>query len=168
MANLTNSENMRVALENIESFLTKFASQSPTLLDEIRSAGTILKQTNLRNVHSLGKNSSSILQMLMVEGKRTRRKVDSLSVLNTTSLELEQHLLLQKYCIYLEEAFSLLYALNLALHEVQLTANALYVHGLKEDTPQLQEMEKLKDAIARLVSIVSSKHFKSTLTTGVA
>uniref|UniRef100_A0A182W5V3 Uncharacterized protein n=1 Tax=Anopheles minimus TaxID=112268 RepID=A0A182W5V3_9DIPT len=205
MASSTNTENTRIAMENLESFLSKFASHSPALLDDIHSAGTIMKQTNMSNLNSLRQdnqpsnytqarntvffrfflNSSSatcdlpsniavelrlaaeaadgkqfftccqkiktasyILQMLMAEAKSTRRKIDSLSVLNTPARE--ELLPLQKHCIYLEEALSLLYALNLDLHEVQLTANALYVHGLKDDTPRLQEMDKLKDAIARL------------------
>lgn len=197
MDNLTNSENTRIVMEHVESFLSKFATQSAMLLDEIRSAGTILKQTNISNFNTLSssatcdlpsniaielrqaaeaaeskqfftccqkiKNASCILQTLMDEAKRTRRKIDSISMLNTTSLE--KHLPLQKHCIYLEEALNLLYALNLGLHEIELTANALYIHGLHEDTPLRLEMDKLKNAIARLVAILSTKHFKSTLTT---
>uniref|UniRef100_A0A182RKR7 Uncharacterized protein n=1 Tax=Anopheles funestus TaxID=62324 RepID=A0A182RKR7_ANOFN len=194
MANSTDTENTQSALENVESFLLQFASHSPKLLDEMRSAGTILKQTNIRSFNSLSsdtcdlpstiaielrqaaeaadskqfficsqkiKNSSRILQMLMEEAKRTRRKIDSLSALNITTLERQS---LQRHCIHLEQALSVLYALNLDLHEVQLTANALYIHGLKEETLELQEMNGLKEAIARLISIVSTKHFKSIYT----
>ncbi|XP_052900382.1 uncharacterized protein LOC128306808 [Anopheles moucheti] len=226
---MMDSENIRVALENVESFLLKFTSQSTTLLDAMCGAATILKQTDTRSFNSLCtgtyellssiaavtqqqtnselthnnipsnfpgiydlpstiaielrhaaetadskqfficsqkiKTSSCIQQMLMEEAKQARRKIDSLALRNTTSLE---RLRLQKLNMYLEQAFNILYMLNLQLHEIQLTANALFVHGLKEDKPHLQEiqeMDGLKDAIARFVSIVSTKNFRSTFTT---
>ncbi|XP_053669571.1 uncharacterized protein LOC128719950 [Anopheles marshallii] len=198
ITNSMDSENTRLVLECVESFLLKFTSQTPTLLDALCVAATILKQTNttfhpisfqsstgthdllstiaieLRHAAEAAdskqffiysqkiKTSSCILQMLMEEAKQARRKIDSLALRNTTSLE---RLQLQNFHIYIEQAFNILYILNLELHEIQLTANGLYVHGLKEDKPLLQEMDGLKDAIARFVSIVSSKHFKSSFTT---
>lgn len=193
MANTVSMENERNAVENVEALLMQLATQMPTLVGDIHSAGSVLKQTNLRSLNSLStgacdipasiaaelrlaveaaeskqfftctrklNNTSNMLKMLMEEAKRIRRKVDYFAVTNTIALE--HHQLLHRQCLYLEEAVSLLYALNLGLHQVQLTANALYVHGLKDETKPFHATDDLKDAIARLVSTVSTKHFKST------
>uniref|UniRef100_A0A182YCR4 Uncharacterized protein n=1 Tax=Anopheles stephensi TaxID=30069 RepID=A0A182YCR4_ANOST len=185
------------AVDSIEALLIKLATELPSLVGEINSAGSALKQTNLRSLNSLStaicdvpvniaaelqlaaeaaeskhfftctqklKNTSHQLQILMEEAKRTRRKIDFLAApAGTTALE--HHQPLHRQCAYLEQAVSLLYALNLGLHEVQLTANALYVHGLQDAAQPVLATDDLKDAIARLVSIVSTKHFKSTCTT---
>lgn len=188
-------ESVRNAAESVEALLSKLATELPTVLGEIHSAGSVLRQTTQHNLSSLStgtcdvpsniaaelrlaveaaeskqffsctqklKNASHLLRMLMEEAKLTRRKLDHLAVSNTPAPE--HHQPLQRQCLYLEQATSLLYALNLALHEVQLTANALYVHGLKDETHPFQGTDDLKDTITRLVSIVSSKHFKSTCT----
>lgn len=188
-------ENERNAVENVEALLMLLAAQLPTLLGEINSAGSALKQANPSSLNTLGtglcdvptniaaelrlaaeaaeskqffsctqklNNASHMLQTLMEEVKRTRRKIDYFAVSNTTALE--HHQSLHRQCLYLEQAVSLLYALNLRLHEVQLTANALYVHGLQGETQPFQATDDLMEAIARLTSIVSTKHFKSTFT----
>lgn len=151
-------------MSNFNSGRSDTSDLPATVAMELRRAAETAESKQFFTCSQKLKTSSCILQMLMEEAKRTRRKIDSLPMLDATS---PGRLPLQKHCIYLERALHLLYALNLALHEVQLTANALYVHGLQEDTLKLQEMDKLKDAIARLVSVVSSKQFNATFTTPV-
>lgn len=147
---------------SFNSHCTEACDVPSNIVAELRLAAEAAESKQFFSCTQKLNNASHMLQMLMEEVKRTRRKIDSFAVSNTAALE--HHQSLHRQCLYLEQAVSLLYALNLALHEVQLTANALYVHGLKEETQPFQATDDLKDAIARLTSIVSTKHFKATLT----
>uniref|UniRef100_A0A182PWK3 Uncharacterized protein n=1 Tax=Anopheles epiroticus TaxID=199890 RepID=A0A182PWK3_9DIPT len=188
MASLMYPAKGPVALDNVENLLLKIATEMSTLQGEEHSMSNMFKDTKFCNFHQICSatydipsniatefrianetaesmkflsysktinNVSSRLTMLIQEAKRMRRNLDQSVELDSTFAE---QLSLQKLCLYLDQALSLMYAKHLALHEIKLTTNALYVHGHKTIVTQQRETNDLKDKISRFTAIMVSKH----------
>ncbi|XP_050075128.1 uncharacterized protein LOC126562616 [Anopheles maculipalpis] len=151
-------------LNSLNSLSTGTCNVPSDIAAELRLAAEAAESKHFFACTQKLNNTSHMLETLMKEAKFTRRKIDSLAMSNVSTSTPEQRQSLHIQCMYMEQAVCLLCALNRAHHEVQLAANALYIHGLQDVTESLHGADHLKESIARLVSIISTKHFKSSLT----
>uniref|UniRef100_A0A182X7D3 Uncharacterized protein n=1 Tax=Anopheles quadriannulatus TaxID=34691 RepID=A0A182X7D3_ANOQN len=149
---------------NVSSLCAVTSELPPSIATELRIANEVADSKQFFLCTKGIADASDRLTTLMAEAKQTRHKLDQFLAINTAAVEQQQQQL-QRPCIYLDQALGLLFALDLELHEIKLAASALYLHGQKAGAAQLRETEGLKGAVARLVAILSSKHFTSTLAT---
>uniref|UniRef100_A0A182N0X0 Uncharacterized protein n=1 Tax=Anopheles dirus TaxID=7168 RepID=A0A182N0X0_9DIPT len=172
--------------ETIDELLrAQLVVQLPTLLCEIRAAGNILKEARLRRDGALCAATADVPAAIASDMRSAAEAADSkqffictqtikraTGMLQQLEVDIRRELEAaggghgrRRWCSYLEQALDLMYALNWELHLVRLATNALYVHGQDGAGPgdqqqqQLQETDGLKDAIARLVAAIATKHF---------
>uniref|UniRef100_A0A182QU18 Uncharacterized protein n=1 Tax=Anopheles farauti TaxID=69004 RepID=A0A182QU18_9DIPT len=169
-----------------ERLRTQLIVLLPTLLGEIRAAGSILKEAHLRRERSVCAATADVPEDIANEmraasaaadGKQYFSCCQTITHATRTLHQLEEDIrrsldssgrqtlmhdhARRRWCSYLEQALDLLYALNWELHLVRLATNALYVHA-QDDAPaelQLQETDGLQDAIGRLLAAIATKHF---------